>query len=87
LFENRRLLRYAGKERPLRSQRHRERNIAVLKKSLDSGVLYFAIGLLFILGAVFKSISNNSIVLAIQWFCAMVFIILGALQFRKNIIH
>jgi hypothetical protein len=46
--------------------------------------MYFLIALLFAIGAIGKTISDNSTVLAMQWFCAFVFAVMGVLQLRKK---
>jgi len=56
----------------------------MLKKSFDSGVIYFLIAIVFAIGAISKTISSDSIVLAMQWFCALVFVVVGVLRLRKN---
>ena len=44
-----------------------------MKKNAWLGALYLLIAALFALSAVTKTISADSIVLAMQWFCAIVF--------------
>ncbi|MBK9928037.1 MAG: hypothetical protein IPP66_22430 [Anaerolineales bacterium] len=56
----------------------------MLKKGLDSGVIYFLIAIVFAIGAISKTISSDSIILAMQWLCAVVLVILGILRLRKN---
>ena len=58
----------------------------MLKKGLNSGAIYFLIGILFVLGAISKAISGYSIILAMQWFCAVVFVAMGVWRLRKNTI-
>ena len=54
------------------------------KKVLYYGVLYFLLAILFAIGAIGKTISDNSTVLAMQWFCAFIFALMGVMQLRKK---
>jgi hypothetical protein len=56
----------------------------MLKKSFYYGIMYFLIAILFAIGAIGKTISDDSTVLAMQWFCAFVFAVMGVLQLRKK---
>jgi hypothetical protein len=55
-----------------------------MKKIFRSGTLYLLIAVLFALGALNKTISDNSFVTALQWMCALIFAVLGFLQLRKR---
>ena len=56
----------------------------MLKKISVAGVLYLLIAVLFALGAISKTISNDSVVIVMQWFCAVVFAEVSIWQFRKK---
>lgn len=56
----------------------------MLKKGFYYGIMYLLIAILFAVGAIGKTISDNSTVLAMQWFCAFVFAVIGVLQLRKK---
>ncbi len=47
-------------------------------------LLYFLIAVLFILGALYKTVSDDPIVVDIQWFGAVVFFGLGILKLIKE---
>jgi hypothetical protein len=53
-------------------------------KNIILGILYILIAVLFAIGALAKTISDDSIVLAIQWFCAVVFAGLGVWQLTRK---
>jgi threonine/homoserine/homoserine lactone efflux protein len=55
-----------------------------MKKNSKLGVIYILIAALFALSAVTKTISNHSIVLAMQWLCAIVFVVLGVWQLTRK---
>ena len=48
------------------------------------GIMYLLIAILFAIGAIGKTISDNSTVLAMQWVCAFVFAVMGILRLRKK---
>lgn len=54
------------------------------KKNIPWILMYFLIAVLFILGALFKTISNDPIVVGMQWFGALAFTGLGIYQLIKN---
>lgn len=56
----------------------------MLKKGFYYGIMYLLIAILFAIGAIGKTISDNSTVLAMQWFCTFVFAVIGVLQLRKK---
>jgi len=56
----------------------------MLKKGFYYGIMYLLIAVLFAIGAIGKTISDNSTVLAMQWFCAFIFAVIGVLQLRKK---
>ncbi len=56
----------------------------MLKKISVAGILYLVVAALFALGAISKTISNDSIVITMQWFCAVIFAGVGVWQFRKK---
>jgi hypothetical protein len=56
----------------------------MLKKGFTSGAIYLLIAVLFAIGAINKTISNDSIVLAMQWFCAVIFFVIGVLNLKKK---
>jgi len=56
----------------------------MLKKGFYYGIMYLLIAILFAIGAIGKTISDNSTVLAMQWFCAFIFAVIGVLQLRKK---
>ena len=55
----------------------------MLKKNFVYGVLYLLIAGVFALGAIGKTISNDSMVVAMQWFCTVVFIGVSIWQFTE----
>jgi hypothetical protein len=55
-----------------------------MKKNSKLGVIYILIASLFTLSAVTKTISDDSIVLAMQWVCAIVFAGMGIWQFTRK---
>jgi hypothetical protein len=57
---------------------------AMPRKNITWILLYFVIALLFILGALFKTISDDPIVVTMQWFGAVVFAGLGILKLIKG---
>jgi hypothetical protein len=61
-----------------------QEKITMLKKGFYYGIMYLLIAILFAIGAIGKTISDNSTVLAMQWFCAFVFAVIGVLQLRKK---
>ena len=56
----------------------------MVKKGLTSGAIYLLLAILFAVGAISKTISGDSIVLAMQRFCALVFVVMGSMHLRKN---
>jgi len=56
-----------------------------MKKNAWLGVLYLLIAALFALSAVTKTISADSIVLAMQWFCAIVFAVVGVWRLIRKV--
>ena len=56
----------------------------MFKKAFSLGLMYFLIAALFAIGAIGKTISDNSFILGLQWFCAIIFALLGVLQLRKK---
>ena len=57
----------------------------MMKKILTSAMLYFVIAVFFAASAVVKTISNDTIVINAQWFCAIVFSFLGVWRLSKSI--
>jgi hypothetical protein len=56
----------------------------MLKKAFYYGIIYFLMAILSAIGAIGKTISNDSTVLAMQWFSAFVFAVMGVVQLRKK---
>jgi hypothetical protein len=56
----------------------------MFRKIFSSGALYFLIAVLFAIGAITKTVSNDSIVIGIGWFCAVVFAGLGIWQMTRK---
>jgi hypothetical protein len=49
----------------------------MLKKVSKSGVLYILIAILFMAGAIGKTITEDPVVIAMQWGCAVIFASVG----------
>jgi hypothetical protein len=58
---------------------------SMLKKISVSGGLYLLAAVLFALGTIGKTVSNDSTIIAIQWFCAVVFAGASIWKFRKKV--
>ena len=56
----------------------------MVKMIFKSGALYFLVAILFAISAIDKTISNDSIVIVIQWFCAIVFTVAGFWKIIKS---
>lgn len=56
----------------------------MLKKIDQSGALYFLIAILFAIGAISRSISNDSNVILIQWLCVVIFAVAGLWKLRRK---
>jgi hypothetical protein len=54
-----------------------------MKQILVSAIFYFVVAVLFMASATGKTISNDSIVINVQWFCAIVFALLGVWRLSK----
>jgi hypothetical protein len=55
-----------------------------MQKMANYGVFYFIIAVLFAIGAMYKTISSDLVVIEMQWFCALVFAVVGILRFSKR---
>jgi hypothetical protein len=56
----------------------------MFEKAFKSGILYFVIAALFAISAIAKAISSDSTVIAMQWFCALVFAGLGIWRLTRK---
>ncbi|MBI5354094.1 MAG: hypothetical protein HZB50_15740 [Chloroflexi bacterium] len=56
----------------------------MLKNLINSGWLYFIVAILFAFAAIGKTISDDSTVIAISWFCAAVFAGLGIWRLMRR---
>ena len=55
-----------------------------MKKFLSSGAMYFLIAVMFLFGALNRTVSDNSFVFGLLVFCAATFTLLGILELRKK---
>lgn len=54
-----------------------------MKKLYDTGAVFMLIAVLFAASAIYKTITSDPIVIALQWFCAAGFALAALLQIRK----
>jgi hypothetical protein len=55
-----------------------------MKKLFYSGAVYIFIAILFAIGAVSKTISDDPNVITIQWLCAIVCALAGVMRFTRK---
>ena len=55
----------------------------MIKKIYKPGAMYFLVAILFVVSAVGKTISSDSVVIALQWFCAIVFTVAGFWNLKR----
>jgi hypothetical protein len=56
----------------------------MVKKIYESGLIYLLISILFALGAIFKTISDDPLIVDIQWICAIMFALMGLLRSKRK---
>lgn len=56
----------------------------MVKRILDSSRMYLLISILFAIGAIFKTISDNPLVVDLQWICAIAFALIGLWRSKRK---
>jgi hypothetical protein len=56
----------------------------VLKQASMSGIVYLIIAVFFMTSAIGRTISNDAIIINVQWFCSVVFASLGIWHLSKS---
>ena len=56
----------------------------MVKRILDSSVLYLLISILFAMGAIGKTVSEDQLVVDLQWICAIGFALIGLWRSKRK---
>lgn len=59
----------------------------MVRRILDSSVIYVLIAILFAIAAIFKTVSSDPLVVDLLWMCAIAFALLGLWRAKRRRAH